>query len=70
MGFFDGAATDSFGGARVCIFISESHHLSIKMSCGSCTNTRAELLALWALLHIAKEIGLPHLHVLETHPWL
>ena len=29
----------------------------------SCTNTRAELLALWASLRVAKDIGLPYLHI-------
>ena len=33
------------------------------MGCGLNTNTRAELLALWVLQHIAKEIGIPTLHV-------
>ena len=33
------------------------------LRCGSCTNTRAELLALWASLWVAKDIGLPYLHI-------
>ena len=33
------------------------------MRCGHSTNTRAKLLALWALLHFAKAIGIPTLHV-------
>ena len=33
------------------------------MGCGQSTNTRSELLALWALLVISKKIGLPFLHV-------
>ena len=33
------------------------------MGCGLNTNTRAECLALWDLLHISKEIGIPTLHV-------
>ena len=33
------------------------------MGCGHNTNTREELLALWALLFFAKEIGIPSLHV-------
>ena len=36
---------------------------SIKLGCGSSTYTRAELLALWASLYIAKDIGLPYLHI-------
>ena len=63
MGFFDGDATDTSRGARVYIVISESHQLHIKMGCGISTNTCAELLALWTLLFISKEIGFPYLHV-------
>ena len=63
MAFFDGAATDSIGGAGVCILINEQHLLSIKFGCEHSTNTRAELLALWELLYIAKDIGLPYLYV-------
>ena len=37
--------------------------LSIKLGCGHSTNNRAELLALWASLYIAKDIGLPYLYV-------
>ena len=61
--FFDGAVADSIGGASVCIWLKDQHSLSIKLGCGHNTNTRAELLALWASLHIAKDIGLPYLHI-------
>ena len=63
MAFFDGAVTDSTGDAGVCIWIHELDYFSIKLGCGHNTNTRAELLALWALLYIAKDIGLPYLYV-------
>ena len=63
MGFFYEATTDTAGGAGVYILISESHQLHIKMGCGISTNTRAELLELWDLLLISKEIGFPYLHV-------
>ena len=63
MDFFDGAATKSIGGAGVCIWINDQYFLSIKLGCGCSTNTRAELLALWASLYIAKDIGLPYLHI-------
>ena len=42
---------------------SQDHYFSIKMGCGQSTNTRFELLALWALLVISKDFGLPSLHV-------
>ena len=35
----------------------------MKLGCECSTDTRAELLALWALLSIAKDIGLPYLHI-------
>ena len=63
MAFFYGATADSTGGASVCIWINKLHYLSSKLGCGHSTNTRVELLALWALLYIAKDIGLPYLHV-------
>ena len=33
------------------------------LGCGKSTNTRAELLSLWALLYFTKEIELPMLHI-------
>ena len=63
MAFFDGAAAESNVGAAVCIWINDHHYISIKLGCGCNTNTRVEQLSLWALLYIAKDIGLPYLHV-------
>ena len=63
MTFFYGAATESIGGAGICIWLNEQHFFSIKLGCGGSTNTRSELLALWASLYIAKDIGLPYLHI-------
>ena len=63
MDFFDGAATDSKGGVGVCIWINEHHYIEMKLGSGLSTNTRAELLALWALLSIAKDIGFSYLHI-------
>ena len=63
MAFFDGAVVDSKGGAGVCIWINEQHFIGNKLGWGSSTNTRAELLALWALLSVAKDIGFPYLHI-------
>ena len=61
--FFDGAATNNIGGAGICLWLNEHHLLAFKLGCGSCTNTRAELLALWASLQVPKDIGLPYLHI-------
>ena len=64
MGFFDGASTKNRGGAGVQLMLSHDHHFYFKLGLGPSTNTRAELLALWNLLHCAKSMGLPHLHIL------
>ena len=63
MVFFYGAAYESIGGAGICIWLNDQHFLSIQLGCGSSTNTRVELLALWASLYIAKDIGFPYLHI-------
>ena len=42
--FFDGAAANNMGGAGFCLWLNEHHLLAFKLGCGSCTNTRAELL--------------------------
>ena len=61
--FFDGAAAKNLGGAGIYLWLNELHFLAFKLGCGSCTNTRAELLALWASLRVAKDMGLPYLHI-------
>ena len=61
--FFDGATAKGIGGAGFCIWLNDHHLFDFKLGCGSSTNTRAELLALWASLRVAKDIGLPYLHI-------
>ena len=51
------------GGAGVFLAISHVHSFHIKLGCGSSTNTRVELLALWSLLYWEKVLGLPSLHI-------
>ena len=51
------------GGVGICLWLNAFHFLPFKLGCGSCTNTRAELLALWASLRVTKNIGLPYLHI-------
>ena len=51
------------GGAGVTLFLNHDHSFFCKMGCGPSTNTRAELLALWALLHSAASMGIPKLLV-------
>ena len=41
------------------IYISETHYFCFSLGCGSSTNTRAELLALWAVLRVSYLMGLP-----------
>ena len=62
-GFFDGAAAGNIGGAGFVLLLSGSHTLGFSLGCGMSTNTRAELLALWALLAISKHLGIPLLTI-------
>ena len=41
------------------LHLNDSHFLSFSLGCGKSTNTRAELLALWALLDVSKLLGIP-----------
>ena len=59
VGYFDGAAQCNTGGAGFVIFISETHYFCFSVGCGNCTNTRAELLALWSLPRTCILMGLP-----------
>ena len=63
MAFFDGASIASFGGAGAVIWLNDYHFFTITLGCGPNTNTRGELLTLWALLSVAKDFGLPNLYV-------
>ena len=58
-GFFDGAAEDFRGGSGCVIYINDSHFFSFSMGCGRSSNTRAELLACWALLRVSMMMGIP-----------
>ena len=63
VGFFDGVAANEMGGAGVFLAISHVHSFHIKLGCGSSTNTRVELLALWSLLYWEKVLGLASLNI-------
>ena len=41
------------------LYLNSSHCLYFSLGCGSSTNTRSELLALWALLYVSKITGIP-----------
>ena len=40
------------------IYLNESHYFNFALGCGHSTNTRAELLALWANLRVCMLMGL------------
>ena len=58
-GFFDGAAARNIGGAGFVIHLNADYCINFSLGCGSCSNTRAELLALWAILRARELMGLP-----------
>ena len=62
-GFFDGVDADDLGGAGFVLHLSDSHFLSFSLGYGKSTNTRAELLALWAVLAMSKLLGIPLLAI-------
>ena len=41
------------------IYLNDTHFFSFSMGCGSSTNTRAELLALWEILRVSLMMGIP-----------
>ena len=62
-GFFDGASTSNIRGVGFCLFLNESHSFEFAMGAGNCTNTKAELVGLWALLHTTQMMGIPTLKI-------
>ena len=62
-GFFNGAAAGNIGGVGFVLLLSDSHTLGFSLGCGRSTNTRAELLTLWALLVVSKHSGIPLLTI-------
>ena len=59
MWFFDGAVVGNLGGAGCVIHLSASYSISFTLGSGISTNTRSELLALWALLTVTCHLGIP-----------
>ena len=45
------------------MFLNETHSFEFAMGMGRCTNTKAELVGLWALLLITQMMGIPTLRV-------
>ena len=58
-GFFDGASITSSAGVGFCLFLKENHHLDFAIGIGCGTNTKAELLGLWALLKSSQMMRIP-----------
>ena len=63
-GYLDGASTKNIGGFGICILLNESHSFEFALGAETCANTKAELIGLWALLHIAQLMGIPSLNIL------
>ena len=62
-GYFDGAVAKNKGGARFVLHINSTHSVHFSLGCGKCTNTKSELMALWALLTVTKFMGVPILSI-------
>ena len=58
-GFFDGAAAENIGGVGFVILLNASYSINFSLGCGSSTNTIVELLALWAILMVSNQMGIP-----------
>ena len=65
-GFFDGASAKNIGGTGFFLYLNESHSFEFVVGVGLCTNTKAELVGLWALLLSTQMMGFPHLGFLVT----
>ena len=61
--FFDGASAKS-GGIGYNLHLNETHSFEFAVGVGQCTNTKAELVGLWALLLSTHMMGIPSLQVL------
>ena len=64
-GFFDGAAAWNTGGVGFVLLLSDSHTLGFSLGCGTSTNTRAKLLALWDLLAVSREFRVEHICIVS-----
>ena len=62
-GFFDRETANSSGGVGFCLYLNESHSFEFALGVGSCSNTKAELVALWALLYVTLLMGIPKMNI-------
>ena len=58
-GFIDGASKCQLAGVGYCIYINDGHHMEFSLGVGQGTNTKAELLSLWAILFTSHMMGIP-----------
>ena len=64
VGTFDGAAQGGNCGGGGTLTVANNHHFHYWLGMGSGTNTKAELVALWALLRLARELNIDHISIL------
>ena len=62
-GFFDGASTTFAAGIGYSVFFSKNHHLDCELGVGYGSNTKEEILGLWALLLSSQMMGIPLSHI-------
>ena len=62
-GYFDGASANHVGGVGYCLYLNKSYSFEFALGVGNSTNTKAELVGLWALLLTSQMTGIPLLHV-------
>ena len=63
IGYFDGATSKGLSGGGMFLKLNYEHPFLLWMGCGSGSNTKVELLALWGLLQFANYKGIGHLQV-------
>ena len=62
-GFFDGASISTAAGVGYILFLSEKHHLDFALGVGCGSNTKEELMGLWALLKSSQMMSIPLVHI-------
>ena len=63
MWVFYGASANHVGGVGYYLHLNESHSFKFALGLGNSTNTKAELVGLWALMLTSQMMGIPLLHV-------
>ena len=62
-GFFDGPSTTTAASVGYILYLNESHSFEFALGVGNGSNTKAELLCLWALLLSSHMMGIPLSHI-------